>query len=330
MTSEPFDPDVKLLIEEGRKKGYLTYEEINRVLPDDLVSSEKLDSLLMYLDELGIQLLDEAEVVAAAHELAEEEVSGSRTAAINLIQEEEDAPLPDETAPFGAGSAEKIDDPVRMYLTQMGEIPLLSRDEEIMLAKKIELTRRRYRVKVLESALAQERAARILEEVQAGDLAFDRTLKINTSGKTDKDELAARLPGNLTTIKQVLSRTREEFGELFKARTSQARKKELDRLIRMRRKRNVVLLEELALQVKKVRPLKEELEDTLEEMEERAARIRDLKQRKGTREEFRAHDDRFSELQSRVCESHERFRLRVEQIRARFEEYEEAKRKLSS
>ncbi|MHC4339630.1 MAG: RNA polymerase sigma factor RpoD [Planctomycetota bacterium] len=329
MTSETFDPDVKLLIEEGRKKGYLTYEEINRVLPDDLVSSEKLDSLLMYLDEMGIQLLDEAEVVAAAHELAEEEVSGSRTA-INLIQEEEDAPLPDETAPFGAGSAEKIDDPVRMYLTQMGEIPLLSRDEEIMLAKKIELTRRRYRVKVLESALAQERAARILEEVQAGDLAFDRTLKINTSGKTDKDELAARLPGNLTTIKQVLSRTREEFGEFFKARTSQARKKELDSLIRKRRKRNVVLLEELALQVKKVRPLKEELEDTLEEMEERAARIRDLRLRKGTREEFRAHDDRFSELQSRVCESHERFRQRVEQIRARFEEYEEAKRKLSS
>ncbi|MHC4225692.1 MAG: RNA polymerase sigma factor RpoD [Planctomycetota bacterium] len=308
MTSETFDPDVKLLIEEGRKKGYLTYEEINRVLPDDLVSSEKLDSLLMYLDEMGIQLLDEAEVVAAAHELAEEEVSGSRTA-INLIQEEEDAPLPDETAPFGAGSAEKIDDPVRMYLTQMGEIPLLSRDEEIMLAKKIELTRRRYRVKVLESALAQERAARILEEVQAGDLAFDRTLKINTSGKTDKDELAARLPGNLTTIKQVLSRTREEFGEFFKARTSQARKKELDSLIRKRRKRNVVLLEELALQVKKVRPLKEELEDTLEEMEERAARIRDLRLR---------------------CESHERFRQRVEQIRARFEEYEGAKRKLSS
>ena len=48
MTNDNFDPDVKLLIEDGRKQGYLTYEEINRVLPDDLVSSEKLDALLMY------------------------------------------------------------------------------------------------------------------------------------------------------------------------------------------------------------------------------------------------------------------------------------------
>ncbi|MHC5050936.1 MAG: RNA polymerase sigma factor region1.1 domain-containing protein, partial [Planctomycetota bacterium] len=65
MSTETFDPDVKLLIEEGRKKGFLTYEEINRVLPDDLVSSEKLDALLMHLDELGVQLLDESEVAAA-------------------------------------------------------------------------------------------------------------------------------------------------------------------------------------------------------------------------------------------------------------------------
>jgi len=328
-TDNAFDPDVKLLIEEGRKKGHLTYEEINEVLPDDLVSSEKLDALLMHLDEIGIQLLDEAEARAAEED--EESTRKKRDDAISLLRTGgEDAPMPEETTPFGAGSAEKIDDPVRMYLTQMGEIPLLSRDEEIMLAKKIELTRRRYRVKVLESALAQSRAARILEEVQAGDLAFDRTLKINTSGKTDKDELAARLPGNLVTIKELLARVRDEFEEFFKARTPQTRKKELDRLVRMRRKRNVALLEELALQIKKIRPLKEELEEVLEEMDERAARVRDLKQRKGSREETRAHEDRLHELQHRVCEGHERFRQRVVQIRDRFEEYEEAKRKLSS
>jgi RNA polymerase primary sigma factor len=328
MTNEHFDPDVKLLIEEGRKKGYLTYEEINRVLPDDLVSSEKLDALLMHLDELGVQLLDESE----AQELDEaEDVEERRGDGIELLEEDEEGgPLPDETAPIGAGSAEKIDDPVRMYLTQMGEIPLLSRDEEIMLAKKIELTRRRYRVKVLESALAQQRAVRILEEVQAGDLAFDRTLKINTSGKTDKDDIAARLPGNLETVKKVLSRTREEFAEAFRARTTQVRRRDLDQLIRSRRKHNVVLLEELALQVKKIRPLKEELEDVLEEMDEHAARIRELKGRRGGREDLRLHEERLADLQLKACETHERFHQRVLAIRQRFEEYEDAKRKLSS
>jgi RNA polymerase primary sigma factor len=327
MSTEGFDPDVKLLVEEGRKKGYLTYEEINRVLPDDLVSSEKLDSLLLHLDDLGVQLLDESEVAAVT---GQDEDEQRRRDALALLAEEDELPAPDETAPFGTGSVEKIDDPVRMYLTQMGEIPLLSRDEEIMLAKKIELTRRRYRVKVLESAVAQDRAIRILEEVQAGELAFDRTLKINTSGETDKDEIAARLPVNLDTVKKVRDRLREEFTEYAKARTGQTRKKMLWARIRARRKRAVVLLEELALQVKKIRPLKEELEDILDEMDEHGARIRDLKLRGGLRDEIRAREDRLNELQQRVCESHEQFRKRIHVLRERFEEYEDAKRKLSS
>jgi RNA polymerase primary sigma factor len=326
MITDGFDPDVKLLIEEGRKKGFLTYEEINRVLPDDLVSSEKLDSLLLHLDDLGVQLLDESEVAAAG----QDEDERPRRAALAILSEEDDLAAPDETAPFGTGSVEKIDDPVRMYLTQMGEIPLLSRDEEIMLAKKIELTRRRYRVKVLESTVSQDRAIRILEEVQAGDLAFDRTLKINTSGETDKDEIAARLPVNLATVKGVRDRLRQEFTEFSKARTGQTRKKILWARIRARRQRAVVLLEELALQVKKIRPLKEELEDVLDEMDERSSRLRELKMRSGAREEIRAHEDRLHELQLRVCESHDQFRKRIQVLRDRFEEYEEAKRKLSS
>jgi len=329
MNLEQFDPDVRLLIEEGKKRGFLTYEEINRVLPDDLVSHEKLDTLIMFLDDLGVRLLDEAE--AARTQTADDADGPSKREFDLAAQAASDSPgLIDDSTPFGSGSAEKIDDPVRMYLTQMGEIPLLSRDEEIMLAKKIELTRRRYRVKVLECAIAQTRAVRILEEVKAGELAFDRTLKINTSGKTDKDELASRLPVNLATAKTLLGRIHTEFDEFFQKRTTQTRKKELDQWVRARRKRNVVLLEELALQVKKVRPLKDEVEDVLEEMDERAARVRELTMRRGSREDIRAHEERLIELQHRVCETHERFRQRVHQIRTRFEEYEEAKRKLSS
>ncbi|MEE8104362.1 MAG: RNA polymerase sigma factor RpoD [Planctomycetota bacterium] len=333
MTTEAFDPDVKLLIEEGRQKGFLSYEEINRVLPDDLVSPEKLDQILMHLDDLGIQLLDESDVPATpptTAPAADDDGDARRADALALLQHQEELPAPDESAPFGTGSVEKIDDPVRMYLTQMGEIPLLSRDEEIMLAKKIELTRRRYRVKVLESAVAMDRAIRTLDEVQAGELAFDRTLKINTSGETDKEEIATRLPVNLATAKRVRDTLREEFVEYQKARTGQTRKKELWHSIRGRRKRGVVLLEELALQIKKIRPLKDEIEDVLDEMDDRASRARELKSRRAPRDEIRAHEDRLHDLQLRVCESHEQFQKRIEVIRDRFEEYEEAKRKLSS
>ncbi|MCZ6573810.1 MAG: RNA polymerase subunit sigma-70, partial [Planctomycetota bacterium] len=237
MTREQIDPDIKLLIEDGRQKGYLTYEEINRVLPDDLVSPERLDGILMQLDEMGIQLLDEAEVASTPASTDEDDSPRQRVA----IEEEEDerAP-PDETAPFGTGSAEKIDDPVRMYLTQMGEIPLLTRDEEIMLAKKIELTRRRYRRKVLESAISQDRAIRILEEVIAGELAFDRTLKINTSGETDKEQLATVLPYNLATVKLLRLKSGEDFGELFRGRHRQSHRAKLLNRIRARRRRIAV------------------------------------------------------------------------------------------
>src|SRR6266849_4424099 len=117
------DEGLKTLLESGKHKGYLTYSQVNDYLPDDAVNPEKLDQLLLILEEQGIELIDESE--------AEEREAGTGRAAetngeLDLsFMEEEDS--------------RKIDDPVRMYLTQMGAIPLLKRDEEISLAKKIEV-----------------------------------------------------------------------------------------------------------------------------------------------------------------------------------------------
>jgi RNA polymerase primary sigma factor len=128
-----------------------------------------------------------------------------------------------------------------------------------------------------------------------------------------------------------LQKTREDFAEQFRGRHTQAQRARFWSHIRARRRRIAVLLEEVALQVKKIRPLKHELEDLLEEMDERSERIGELKSRKlPDRSELRAHEERLRELQLRVCETHERFRHRVQSIRDRVEEYEDAKRKLSS
>src|SRR5580692_1687796 len=140
------DEGLKALLESGKDKGYLTYSQVNDYLPDDAVNPEKLDQLLLVLEEQGIELIDESE--------AEEREAGPASAApgqepredLELVFVEEE-------------DSRRIDDPVRMYLTQMGEIPLLKRDEEIWLAKKIEVTRKRFRRKVLEcdGALRQVR-----------------------------------------------------------------------------------------------------------------------------------------------------------------------------
>src|SRR5215218_3898505 len=118
---EKMDDGLKALIEQGKQKGFLTYGQVNEVLPDDAPNPDKLDRLMIMLEEHGIELIDEND--------AEEREANAPVADASAEREE----LSEEV--FGSflddgDSGRRIDDPVRMYLTQMGEIPLLTRDQE--------------------------------------------------------------------------------------------------------------------------------------------------------------------------------------------------------
>src|SRR5437016_972066 len=138
---KPLSPEVEKLIDEGKKKGSLTYDELNNVLPEDMVSPEILDQVLQRLDELGIEMVESGGATAPANGAAAAEGD-----AFDEEAAEPEAPVEIETR--RASPAERIDDPVRMYLTQMGQIPLLSRMDELRLAQKIEITRKRFRAKL--------------------------------------------------------------------------------------------------------------------------------------------------------------------------------------
>src|SRR5207249_8685621 len=103
------------------------------------------------------------------------------------------------------------DDPVRMYLTQMGEIPLLTRQQEIYLAKKIELTRRRFRTKLLECDYVIQQAYKVLKRVHDGELPFDRTVQVSVTDRLEKDQILGRLPHNLRTPEILLKRNRRDY-----------------------------------------------------------------------------------------------------------------------
>src|SRR5712692_1210784 len=100
------DEGLRALVESGKGKGYLTYSQVNDYLPDDAVNPEKLDQLLLILEEQGIELIDESE--------AEEREASPSNPADEETRVELDLSFMDED------DSRRIDDPVRMYLTQMG------------------------------------------------------------------------------------------------------------------------------------------------------------------------------------------------------------------
>ncbi len=118
------DQAVKRMIRNAKKRGYVTYEEVNQVLPSEEVSPEQIEDTMAMLSEMGINVVDadEAEEAAESKEIAP--VNG--------------APAVRTT---GASEMERTDDPVRMYLREMGSVELLSREGEIAIAKRIEAGR---------------------------------------------------------------------------------------------------------------------------------------------------------------------------------------------
>src|SRR5262245_54826296 len=317
---ERLTPEVKALIEDARKKGFVTYDELNRVLPDDTVSPEKLDGIFQMLDELGIEIVEEGSEAGGGGAAGEKE-SGF---------DDEEAREELEEVDGRRGVSEKIDDPVRMYLTQMGEIPLLSREDELRLAKKIEITRKRFRTQVLESPVAVIEAIQILEDVKNGELAFDRTLKAESSIDVSKSEVLDRLPDAIDQLRRHVFDCHEAYEKILKSRPSSSQKSRLVKRIRERRRRCVVMLEEMNIQSKKIKPMMERLEQMARRMLELETEITSLRKAHGNRVRIAALEKELEGLQMQTLEGPSDIALRVGEIRDRFEDYERTKRKLSS
>src|SRR5262249_27353838 len=236
------DDGLKALIDSGKRKGFLTFAQVNEVLPDDAANSDRLDQLLQLLEEQGIELIEESE--------AEEREAGPSGRDL-----EDDRGELDLSFLVDEDDGRRIDDPVRMYLTQMGEIPLLKREEEIALAKKIEVTRKRFRRKVLECDYALRNVVETLKRVHSGDLPFDRTVKISLTENLEKDKILQRMPLNLRTLEHLMEQNLHDFEKLVDERATEAERTALRERLKARRRKTVTLVEELSIRTQKVQPL---------------------------------------------------------------------------
>ncbi len=312
------DVEIKLLIERGKKDGYLTYDDVNKVLPDEYISPEKIDNLLMMLDEHSVNLVEEKSVIEQRDEADSEDGETVTTR--------------DSQSPRSQPPTERISDPVRMYLIQMGEIPLLTREQELGLAKRIELTRKRFRRAVLESGIAIGEAISILEEVREGELAFDRTLTTNSYEELGKIEISCRLPVNLETVARILKRARDDFMRSNLKKISARERDRLKKSVRNTRRKCVVLLEELNFQTKLVREMADTIEAAAirgEELAREEARAKNSR-RKSAQARLRELKGELKQITWHAMENVEPLRMRVTELGRRYLDYERAKRMLAS
>jgi len=310
--------EVKEIIERGLQKGFLTYEEMNSLLPDDAVSPEYIDEILLALDQKGIDLIDESalEEGEAPGEGAEEEAPVAAEE-----EEEEEVEI--------AGGGEQVDDPVRMYLTQMGEIPLLSREEEIALAKRIEITRKRFRKQILQFLPCIDECVNTLEEVQLGDVPFDRTLNVAAVPDLEKDALVARLPQNVSTVRKLLEKNREAWRKWRTEQLGTDGKVEMLRGMQNRCRKVQVLLEELGIRTRKIQPLMNMVMDSYNRLRTIYREMEGLDGRRSHKAKRRGLEADLKHLEDWLCMPHEIFRQRAERTKAVHAEYEKTKQHLS-
>ncbi len=350
---------LKKLIQSARKTGStVTLSQINEILPEDAATPEQIESVMGQIEEAGIEIVEERKGGATGKGgrrkassdgddpfdalVDDEDDEGPESS--NLGSGDRDSDSGDDTEPsrtVAADITEKIDDPVRMYLTQMGEIPLLTREEEISLARKIELTRKQFRKDVLSSGFGMQSAIEILEDVVRGELAFDRTLKVNQQDpEIGKSDLSDRLPGNIATLRRLYDAAKLDYDRLAEisegdtgAPAAGKHAEEIMRLKRRivaRRRRSVLLIEELNLQGKKIRPIIDLIESRMAEMRRLTKKLQSYRGAQLKNPMAVELRQRLADLQRDALESKQKLERRLDLVNRAHAAYEDAKRKLSS
>jgi RNA polymerase primary sigma factor len=177
--TKPEMDDIKRLITVGKEKGYLTYDEVNEALPEDLVSPEKMDDMMMIFDEMDIEIVDSEQQVQVVRE-------GSGADSESLIEEEE------EDLQLEADVTSRITDPVKMYLREMGQVSLLTREGEVEIAKRIEMGEREIFNAIMESSIGIKQIMSLKEKLENESLRLQDALREVDEEMSAEEETAQK------------------------------------------------------------------------------------------------------------------------------------------
>ena len=271
MTRENLERRKQNLIRMGKEKGYLTYDDINDQMPEEVVASEQVDEWLTSIGDEGIEVVDSGSAVRAA-------AGVERAGSITDYLEEEKVEFEEDDFGYARSS-----DPVRMYLRKMGSVSLLTREGEVEIAKRIEDGERRILQVVLNSSIAVGEILEIGEKLKKQKIKVKEVVRDLDEEDVDLDEVwhTDRVIKIIDKVKKLYKENEKILEEDVKLKSSDPKKKKNAQKIDSNKQELFELLSELRLHKKQIARVVQKLKNLITRLESGEAELQKFERRVG-------------------------------------------------
>jgi len=254
MSKKATTDQVNQLIDLGKEKGFLTYEEVNDVLPSEVVSPDQIDDLMIMFGEMDIEIVEGTQKV----KLFKSKVQKTTE------RDEGESGGPINQTPF-----EKFNDPVRMYLREMGSVSLLNREEEVEIAKRIEDGEKEIARVILRSPIIVREVISLGEKLKADKLSIREVIADIDDEETDIDEeyYLKKVFSLIGRIKRHETKLVALEKQLTQKGTREAKKRELSKKIEQKREKIASLIQEMNINKSQVEHVSQKLKRARERVE---------------------------------------------------------------
>ncbi|MHB0971270.1 MAG: RNA polymerase sigma factor RpoD [Thermoanaerobaculia bacterium] len=336
-------PEVKQLIAVGKEKGFLLYDEIYETLPEEVTSiPEELDDIYIRLNDLGIEVVDDAEKFTAPKD-------ATIDSAVEDKEPDQREEVQADIAAAAAGVIDKTNDPVRMYLREMGTVKLLDRQGEVEIAKRIEKGERKVYKALSQNRIILEEILRINENARKDVRVIKEMVDLAMSEDDDDpeqngDALLAKNANKITEILAIFDQiekidkkikdARAKLADTKNVRTAATLQKSLD-------KWTTDLSEKVRLvdftpqtrnrMINKLRDIDSELSQAfamIRKDEQSLKREKDRARRDFYRRRVQKYHEKLAELEAKFGSTHEEIKRTIREIRQGEDEAEQAKQEL--
>ncbi|MGA7103716.1 MAG: RNA polymerase sigma factor RpoD [Candidatus Deferrimicrobiaceae bacterium] len=259
------------LLEKGRAQGFVTYDELNNALPPDILTGDQIDDVMEIFGENAIEVVDAFQKVPLS---GENKLIGEEEAQEEEAQEEEE-----EEVDYASGI--KANDPVRLYLKEMGSIPLLNREGEVNLAKRIEDGERAIMAAVKSCSIALDELFQIGEKLKSGELQIRDVIKDLDEDSSDEEEVQTqekvlRVVGR---VKKGMQSARELEQRLRKGKIREKERAQMKKKVGVLYGRVEELIQEIHLKERQIEAIGDKIRRFADTIDQAEGRILDCVER---------------------------------------------------